>query len=1699
MSTTRLELEIASNSQTAVQALNELIAALNRVRTAVSSATTSRFAADMTAFGRAVQAAVTPAVVQNYERLARAMETIGRHSGSMPGTTTGGRSVGTGSGDTAGLTLEESGMERAGGTTVTEEVRNAAQQTKTFNNRLREMFASARSGQRHMNGLASSIGRIARNMIIRSVLKEIAKGFKEGFDNVYQYAKVVGHELAPAVDSAKDALFKMKNSIGAALAPAVQMLIPYLIQAVQWFINLVNIVNQFLALLRGQSTWLRATDAASTTLDKVKNSASGASSAVKELKGLLADWDELNIIQQETGGNGGGGSGNKTGVDPEQYRLLYEEVGTFDERVQDLFKKTKDVIGWIQSHMDEIKRIAELVGVAILGWKFSTLFRGLIGTLMGWAATGLIAKLVFDFVVQDDENYLATGDTGYIVKNILETAVGAAAAGVLMKTITGSTLAGKVAFSAVLAVSATADLVALLGNTDVSALSKESLSLATVAALKLGLATTFMAHAFGQSYMSSGLIGLGAMGLVLGATVGLKAILDTDADMSEITAENARAILLGAGIFGAGAAILTKFLGNKSLTSSIGAGVGAAIGTGLLMAATVDLKAVFSGKVNADEINETTARAVLETASGVSAFAFTAAKEFMKQSTGEAVGTAAGIGIATGLFVSAGIGIRAILNGEVDPSAITREKVIAIMKISTGLAALGVGTLKNLKSIGLGGAMNIGMGIIGTGLLVSAGVGIKALLNGEVDESQITGRTVASSIEAAAGAGMLTLSITKGRGASAIGTAASVGIATGLFVAAGVGIKAILSGEVDDSEITAKKIETVMELSAGLATLGFGTLKNIKSIGTSGAIRAGIGLIGTGLMVSAGIGIKAILDGNVDDSQITKKSIEASIEAAAGAGMISLSITKESGISAGVAAASTAIGTGLLVSAGLDIKAILSGNVDASEITEKKIVAVLKGTAGAAMLGFGVLKNFKLFNKQGAITLGGSLVGTGLLIGGGIGIKAILTGEVDASEITQTYIESALSIAAGSWTIGSSIAKGVLNQSGWQAAASGALVMVATTCFVGAGVSIKAMLDGVVDTGAITKDTVTKLVLSSALVGGGITSLAGVLGLGAVAAVSAGAIGAIATGLILYAIVSTMVTTDKKNIKWGNLKLTQEQIQTFVSGTMFETDVSTNLKLINTYVSASDEEQQKVKDAAAALFVDMNVLKLGINTTDSLLNTATQVNELISAIEGYAKSQTALLETSFSFIPVQNGSGEDITAEALKFGVAGWDLVEKNMADLGKKLSEALIQGANNELDNGWDSEYVQKLMDKTNKISKAFTSAQVSGAARQELTAGLFNLTDLDKDSFEKVLALYEDYVKQLKEGYVNLESEQIESYRSLGRIYEAFAEAEDDEEKKKYWNDLAKEAYGYAKLFAQEFDKNVGDALEKELEPGRKLILDWLNKMLTEPIKEADTISAWGGIFRDALGSDGNVGKALRTVASQATGVPVKVFELLDITGWDYLSEELKEKIIQNLQQTMDPNYLKELLAPYGIEIVIPVNEVQNDIETIEEEIETMPDEIFGPDTSDMTETWAQTRDEVVSYVSDILHAESLVSGRYSVGARGGRHSNLTSRYYSLHAGGGFVTTGEMFIAREAGPELVGTIGNRTAVANNDQIVSGIAGGVAAGQAEQNALLRQQNEYLRKLLSKDFKAVVEPSAMLGKVNRKSEEMYARNTGTSY
>ncbi len=101
------------------------------------------------------------------------------------------------------------------------------------------------------------------------------------------------------------------------------------------------------------------------------------------------------------------------------------------------------------------------------------------------------------------------------------------------------------------------------------------------------------------------------------------------------------------------------------------------------------------------------------------------------------------------------------------------------------------------------------------------------------------------------------------------------------------------------------------------------------------------------------------------------------------------------------------------------------------------------------------------------------------------------------------------------------------------------------------------------------------------------------------------------------------------------------------------------------------------------------------------------------------------------------------------------------------------------------------------------------------------------------------------------------------------------------------------------------------------------------------------------------------------------------------------------------------------------------------------------------------------------------------------------------SGYASGGFPTSGEIFMARENGTtEFVGSMGNRAAVANNDQIVEGIASGVSSANGEQERLLREQNSLLRQLLQKESSVVIAPSAALGRVNQRSQQMYEALAG---
>lgn len=122
-------------------------------------------------------------------------------------------------------------------------------------------------------------------------------------------------------------------------------------------------------------------------------------------------------------------------------------------------------------------------------------------------------------------------------------------------------------------------------------------------------------------------------------------------------------------------------------------------------------------------------------------------------------------------------------------------------------------------------------------------------------------------------------------------------------------------------------------------------------------------------------------------------------------------------------------------------------------------------------------------------------------------------------------------------------------------------------------------------------------------------------------------------------------------------------------------------------------------------------------------------------------------------------------------------------------------------------------------------------------------------------------------------------------------------------------------------------------------------------------------------------------------------------------------------------------------------------------------------------------------------------LAAIRYTVGRYGSLANGWKGHGYAT---GGFPRMGEMFFARERGPELVGKIGNRNAVVNNDQIVASVSAGVAkalvGGNDRIEALLAQILDYQERLLQKDTSLNVD-----GKRMDKQLSKARRNTGYNF
>jgi phage-related protein len=205
--------------------------------------------------------------------------------------------------------------------------------------------------------------------------------------------------------------------------------------------------------------------------------------------------------------------------------------------------------------------------------------------------------------------------------------------------------------------------------------------------------------------------------------------------------------------------------------------------------------------------------------------------------------------------------------------------------------------------------------------------------------------------------------------------------------------------------------------------------------------------------------------------------------------------------------------------------------------------------------------------------------------------------------------------------------------------------------------------------------------------------------------------------------------------------------------------------------------------------------------------------------------------------------------------------------------------------------------------------------------------------------------------------------------------------------------------------------------------------------------------GMEESVKGAGSVIDEIVDKVSGGGSLAPVVSVEAPDISQWDAtwatLRENfavLKEDIISSLNtlystiSDMTTNFGTVSKAQITAYLLKVYDNIYNTFDAIRQTLQQVSDEV--------------TR-MLNQMVSDANSLAGLTGKKYS--HVGGYTMQQAQRFnIEMFANGGFPRSGELFVAREAGAEMVGSIGSKTAVANNDQIERAIFNAVLTAMSQ-------------------------------------------------
>lgn len=224
------------------------------------------------------------------------------------------------------------------------------------------MNSALESAQKNVDEFGRRLKRIVASALVFNVVNKALSAMKNWMSKVIL-----------SNDEARASIAKLKGALLTLAQPIVEVIIPAFIALVNVLTRIISVVAQIVSLLFGKTA--SGSKQAAKNLDKETKALEGVGSAADDAAGSLAGFDEINTIQTE---NSGGGGGASTDIAPDF---------DFDTSMS-------------EKQLENLLNLIELIGAALAAWKISSALglgmKGFLGILVAVYSAIQYAKGLFD-------------------------------------------------------------------------------------------------------------------------------------------------------------------------------------------------------------------------------------------------------------------------------------------------------------------------------------------------------------------------------------------------------------------------------------------------------------------------------------------------------------------------------------------------------------------------------------------------------------------------------------------------------------------------------------------------------------------------------------------------------------------------------------------------------------------------------------------------------------------------------------------------------------------------------------------------------------------------------------------------------------------------------------------------------------------------------------------------------------------------------------------------------------------------------------------------------------------------------------------------------------------------------------------------------------------------------------------------------